>query len=75
MNKAQLLESLLRGPLRLMPPDEPVFLLRAQDELAVETVEDWASRAADAGVTKEKVRGALDDAERMNLWPVKKLPD
>lgn len=61
--------------LRTIPPNEPVFVLRAQDELAARVVRDWAYRATEAGVNSEKVEGALTIAQAMDIWPTQKLPD
>lgn len=62
--------------LRSLPPDEPVFVLRAQDVLAHETVEFWASQAEATGeVRSGKIAGARDCAAEMAAWPIKKLPD
>lgn len=61
--------------LKKLPPDEPVFLLRAQDALAVEAVERWAIRARAAGVNNHKVNGANAVAEEMLQWPTRRMPD
>lgn len=37
-------------------PEMPVFLLIGKDELAVETVEFWLSRAREEGVNLAKIR-------------------
>lgn len=55
--------------------DEPVFVLRAGDELAADVVRDWAARAAAAGAPEDKVEGALAEARAMEAWPTRKLPD
>ncbi len=66
------------------PPDEPLFLLRGQDELAAEIVREYAHAIARnvnafAGpgqhhrqVTIEHLR---DHAEAMERWQPRKLPD
>jgi hypothetical protein len=53
---------------------EPVFVLRAQDKLALTTMEMYKSLAASHGST---VVGALGkEIERFQQWPGhKKLPD
>ncbi len=53
---------------------EPVFLLRAQDELAAETVRCWAAYARAAG-RPEMAAEADRIAEAMAAWPARKLPD
>lgn len=59
-------------------PDEPVFVLRAQDMLAPEIVREWAYRAQAAGTPEEKVSEARRCADRMEDWQIqnsKKVPD
>lgn len=56
-------------------PDEPLFVLRAQDILAPEVVRDWAHRARAANVDPAKVVDALNIADRMEEWQIKKVPD
>jgi len=69
------------GPLAKAHDDEPVFLLRAQDNLAADLVDTWAIQAsvaipsiggADMG---HKVSEARLIAESMRNWPFKKTPD
>ncbi|MFN3624416.1 MAG: hypothetical protein ACK4TP_10175 [Hyphomicrobium sp.] len=55
--------------------DEPVFVLRAQDELAAAVVTDWAILAQKRGVSEQKVKEALELADAMKAWPTRKLPD
>lgn len=63
------------GTTRLIPDDEPVFLLRAQDEFAAATVMYWAAAVKAGGGSDELVRVALDHAAKMKDWPKKKVPD
>lgn len=56
-------------------PDEPIFVIRAQDELSEEVVRIWAVMAEMKGVNKEKVSEALKLADEMGKWPKKKIPD
>lgn len=58
-----------------IPPNEPVFMLRAQDALAADLVELWALRAKAAGCYNDKVRSAFAIAEEMRRWPTRKEPD
>lgn len=58
-----------------IPPDEPVFVLRAQDALAAELVELWALRARAAGTHNDKVRSAFAISEDMKNWRIRKEPD
>lgn len=59
--------------------DEPVFILRAQDQLAPCIVRAWADTAALAGVAPSKVAQARSLANQMELWQQErkrcKLPD
>lgn len=55
--------------------DEPVFILRGQDKLALRTMVEWLVLAEDAAVDEDKIRGAALSAAAMILWPIKKLPD
>ncbi len=61
--------------LKQLPPEEPVFVLRAQDQLAARTVGVWATLAEQEGVRSGKVAGARDCSEEMSRWPTQKLPD
>lgn len=55
--------------------DEPIFILRGQDKLAVPTVFFWAQIAEKHGVSLKKVSGAWAHAEAMAGWSPRKLPD
>jgi hypothetical protein len=56
-----------------MPADEPVFILRAQDDAAADTVRDWAARHIAQSSPVAVVEQALRQADAMDKWPVKKL--
>jgi hypothetical protein len=56
-------------------PDEPIFILRAQDAEAADLVELWAMRAKRAGCPLDKVNEAMDTADEMRCWPNRKSPD
>ena len=65
--------------------DEPIFVLRAQDQLSADCVRDWAQKfmfinTDENGVwlsekAEKKYNAALSTAYDMERWPVKKLPD
>lgn len=55
--------------------NEPIFVLRAQDLLAADTVRHWADAAEAAGVNAEKVLEARVIARVMEAWPHRKVPD
>jgi len=58
--------------------DEPVFLLRAKDELAPDTIRHWASLLLYAGGDRVAYKEAMRQADLMEDWQEKnenKLPD
>jgi hypothetical protein len=65
----------IQDPAGLIPDDEPVFLLRAQDAAAPAAVRCWADIAASHGATFEMVRAAREQADLMYVWGKKKTPD
>jgi hypothetical protein len=68
----------IQDPAGLIPEDEPVFLLRAQDKVAPETVEMWAQFADDAGAAPNITYAALKQAREMREWQKEhgcKVPD
>jgi hypothetical protein len=68
----------IQDPAGLIGEDEPVFLLRAKDELAGATVRYWATAALLAGADPATLRMAMDQARRMDLWSLvhdSKIPD
>lgn len=58
-----------------VPSDEPVFLLRARDIAAAPAVRAWAALAMEAGAPVSVIEQALQQADRMEAWAVKKVPD
>jgi hypothetical protein len=80
----ELREATLRGegPLAKAHDDEPVFLLRGQDNLAAELVGKWATLASvmvpsidENSVKAKKVAEARAISDAMHAWPHKKDPD
>lgn len=65
----------IQDPAGLIPEDEPVFFLRAQDLAAAATVRFWAANAEAYGTAPEMIQNAYDQAARMEAWPTKKVPD
>ena len=55
--------------------NEPLFVLRAQDQLAPDLVDRWASILRAEGGNEAKVAEARALAAAMRAWPTKKLPD
>lgn len=56
------------------PADEPCFVLRAQDQLAAETVRYYADAVEDE-IGKAEANQIRVRADEMEAWPTKKLPD
>jgi hypothetical protein len=65
----------IQDPAGLIPADEPVFLLRGQDEVAARTVRYWAMALEARGGDPAIIEAARRQAQRMDDWPVKKMPD
>ncbi|MFQ5911128.1 MAG: hypothetical protein ACE5IJ_10480 [Thermoplasmata archaeon] len=61
--------------IRRIPPDEPVFLIRGQDQVAGDAVRAWADLHEQAGGDPEVSRLAREQAKLMDAWPKKKLAD
>lgn len=56
--------------------DEPVFILRGNDVLAVPTIFKWADLAKDYHVRQSKVESAITAAgEFLRYDGIKKIPD
>lgn len=64
----------IQDPAGEIPADEPVFLLRAQDQLACMAVAYYASLCEQAQ-SPEVAALARAHAGRMAAWPKKKVPD
>ncbi len=58
-----------------LPPNEPVFVLRAQDILAADVVRNWVHSARTKGCPDTKLNEAFDCATAMDEWPTHKVPD
>ena len=65
----------IQDPAGLIPEDEPVFLLRAQDENAAALVYLWAEMAERGGVDPVMIRLADAQAKKMRAWRKHKKPD
>lgn len=57
-----------------VPEDEPVFLLRAHDEAAIEAVRNYAHRLRVSGVSSEIYESVWLQADRMEAWIQKNSP-
>ncbi len=60
---------------RSIPPEEPIFILRGQDELAFDTVEYYAHLLAEGDGSPEAVDGVRAHVQEMKEWPRQKFPD
>ena len=68
----------IQDPSGLIPEEEPVFLLRAQDCVAPWVVRDWADLAEKAGASPDIVSAARGQASAMEHWQKvrgNKIPD
>lgn len=65
----------IQDPDGKIPEDEPVFLLRAQDAIAAAIVRKWAEYNTLGGGDPVLTKLALEQADKMDDWPVKKTAD
>lgn len=56
-------------------PGEPFFIIFAHDDLGGDAVRAWASLAHARGVPAAQVESALQQADAMDAWPDKRLPN
>lgn len=63
------------GTTRRIPANEPVFLLRGQDQFAAAAVRHWAGLVEAGGGDPEIIGTARAHADKMDAWPSKKVPD
>lgn len=71
-------EELDHGVLSRVAEDEPVFVLRAKDALAVGAIEVWISLAEEAAVSPSKIAEADELCGLMEEWQHRngsKIPD
>lgn len=65
----------IQDPAGIIPADEPVFLLRAQDKHAASFLRLYARTIRSEGGDAELADMADRHAARMDAWPKKKSPD
>ena len=58
-----------------VPDAEPCFVMRAQDKVAPGVVKFYASQYLRATGDEKGYKSILEQAELMEKWPTKKLPD
>lgn len=51
-----------------IPDDEPIFILRAQDRAANETILDYEQNAKDEGATPQFLDGVQDALAKFEQW-------
>lgn len=56
-------------------PDEPLFVLRANDEMAPLVVELWCVLSKDAGLHRSKLAEAYSLAQQMREWKAKQTAE
>ena len=66
---------LSQDPSGKIHPEEPVFLIRAQDVVSGDAVRAWAELHERARGSLELARSAREHAAKMDAWPQKKLAD
>lgn len=57
-----------------LPPDEPLFTLRAQDVFAHGLVVQWIDKAQECGTPTQRVAEAIHLANAMQQWRVRQIP-
>jgi hypothetical protein len=65
----------IQDPDNKIPEDEPVFLLRAQDQVAAEAVRHWAVLHRYKGGNVDIAMMAEKQADLMDKWPKHKPAD
>ena len=63
------------GTVRVIPADEPLFLIRGQDQVSGDVVRVWANFARMHGASQDILDAATAQAALMDQWPKKKVPD
>jgi hypothetical protein len=64
-----------QGALGKAHPDEPVFVLRAQDNHAADLVEKWCIWVASSDdIDQHKLQEAREIADAMRRWPIHRNP-
>jgi hypothetical protein len=58
-----------------IPAGEPTFILRGQDAVGGEAVRAWAALAKAAGAPDAVLEQALQQADALDAWRPKKVPD
>lgn len=54
--------------------DEPIFVLRAKDPIAAQTVRLWATMASSSHHEESKIVEAMELAKAMDNWRIQNVP-
>jgi hypothetical protein len=65
----------IQDPEGKIPDDEPVFLIRGQDQVSGDAVRAWADLNDKAGGDPDLSEKARGQANLMDMWPTKKKAD
>ncbi len=65
----------MQDPDGKIPEDEPVFLIRGQDQVGAKTVRAWADLNEEHGGDPKLTSLARQHADLMEAWPKKKKAD
>lgn len=65
----------IQDPEEKIPEEEPVFLIRAQDQVGFRAVQAWAHLNQLYGGSQEMTDAAYEQARKMEEWPKKKVAD
>ena len=65
----------IQDPSGKIPVNEPVFLIRGQDALGADILRIYANLAGHISADPELIKRTLEQADRMEAWPTKKIPD
>ena len=60
---------------KVIPEDEPIFILRGQDILACNAVREYAELYFNVTGDYEGYRKIVLQARKMELWTTRKIPD
>lgn len=58
-----------------LAPGEPVFIIRGRDRVAGDAIRAYADLAYQVGAPAEALELALQQADAVDRWPNKKIPD
>lgn len=65
----------IQAPEDIIPKNEPVFLLRAQDKASVPAVRAWIEAMKLLGGDPKFIKSAEEQLAKMEAWPNKHVAD